>query len=80
MGLAAINTNYAIPARLSPTKDALFHEDQNSPYANLVVIREDEKDAPWVAKLLAAIQSPEVRTAAMHIFAEQALPAWTQTK
>ncbi|MBS0350554.1 MAG: MetQ/NlpA family ABC transporter substrate-binding protein, partial [Proteobacteria bacterium] len=35
--LAIINTNYAVGAGLSPIKDAIFHEDANSPYVNIIV-------------------------------------------
>lgn len=59
--LALINTNYALEAGLVPTKDALFIEGAESPYANLVVAREDNKDAPAIKKLVNALHTPEVR-------------------
>lgn len=74
--LAVINTNYAIPAGLSPTKDAIFHEGGDSPYANIIVIREDESNDPRMKQLVAAIQSDEVLNAAKQIFNDQAIPAW----
>src|SRR5690606_2473058 len=43
VALALINTNYALEAGLVPTKDALFIEGADSPYANLVAAREDNK-------------------------------------
>lgn len=73
---AVINTNYAIPAGLSPTKDAIFLEGKDSPYANLIVIREDERDDPRMKQLVAAFQSETVRQAAQKIFKDQAIPAW----
>ena len=36
---AAINTNYAIEARLDPNKDAFIRETPNSPYTNLIAVR-----------------------------------------
>lgn len=74
--IAIINSNYAIPAGLSPSKDAIFHEDSDSPYANIIVIREDEANDPRIKQLVASIQSDEVLQAAKHIFNEQAIPAW----
>lgn len=74
--LAVINTNYAIPAGISPTKDAIFQEGSDSPYANIVVIREDEKNDPRMQQLVAAIQSDEVMKAAHQIFNDHAIPAW----
>lgn len=59
--LALINTNYAIDAKLNPIKDSLFIEDGKSPYANLLVAREDNKDSAAVKKLAAALTSPEVK-------------------
>lgn len=77
--LAVINTNYAIPAGLSPTKDAIFHEGSDSPYANIIVIRSDRINDPRMKQLVAAIQSEEVLKAAQQIFNNQAIPAWETT-
>lgn len=60
--LALINTNYALEAKLVPTKDALFIEGSDSPYANIVVTREDNRDSEDVKKLVQALHSPEVKT------------------
>ena len=58
---AAINTNFALAAGLQPTKDAIALEDVHSPYANLSAVRAQDKDKPWVKKLVAAYQSDDVR-------------------
>jgi len=58
---SAINTNYAIPAGLHPSKDAIAQEGAKSPYVNLIAVREQDKDKPWVAKLVKAYQSEEIR-------------------
>ncbi len=60
--LALINTNYALKADLNPTKDALFIEDKDSPYTNLLVARPDNKDSEAIQKLAKALTSDEVRT------------------
>lgn len=59
--LAVINTNYAIEAGLNPLKDSLFIEDASSPYANLLVAREDNANSPAMKKLAAMLNSPEVK-------------------
>lgn len=59
--LAVINTNYALEAKLVPTKDALFIEDKNSPYVNVLVVRPEDKDKEALKKLAAALNSPEVK-------------------
>lgn len=60
--LALINTNYALEAKLNPTKDALFIEDKDSPYTNILVARPDNKDSDAIQKLAKALTSDEVRT------------------
>jgi D-methionine transport system substrate-binding protein len=59
--LALINTNYALEAGLVPTKDALFIEGTDSPYANLLVARPDNKDSDAIQKLAAALNSAEAK-------------------
>lgn len=59
---SAINTNYAVQAGLLPTRDAIAIEDAKGPYANLIAVRTADKDKPWVATLVKAFQSPEVRS------------------
>jgi D-methionine transport system substrate-binding protein len=59
--LAAVNTNYAVPAGLDPNKDTLIRESAESPYMNIVAVQASRKAEPWVAKLVAAYRSPEVK-------------------
>ncbi|MDK2785041.1 MAG: D-methionine transport system substrate-binding protein [Bacillota bacterium] len=59
--LAVINTNYALEAKLVPTKDALFIEDKNSPYVNVLVVRPEDEDKEPLKKLAAALNTPEVK-------------------
>ncbi|MNW50589.1 D-methionine-binding lipoprotein MetQ precursor [compost metagenome] len=59
--LALINTNYALEADLNPTKDALFIEDKDSPYTNILVARPDNKDSEAIQKLAKALTSDDVR-------------------
>jgi D-methionine transport system substrate-binding protein len=58
---SAINTNYALSAGLQPGKDAIAQESAKSPYVNLIAVREQDKDKPWVAKLVKAYHSDEIR-------------------
>lgn len=59
--LALINTNYALQAKLDPTKDALLIEGPDSPYVNILVARPDNRDSDAMRKLAAALHSPEVK-------------------
>lgn len=45
IALAVINTTYASQIGLTPAKDGIFVEGKESPYVNLIVAREDNKDA-----------------------------------
>ena len=57
--IALINTNFAMEAGLNPLKDALFLEPKDSPYANVLVIREGDENRPEIQKLVKALQSPD---------------------
>jgi len=59
---AVINTNYAVPAGLIPGKDSIAIESPlNNPYSNFIAVRERDKDAPWVPKLVRAYQNDTIR-------------------
>ena len=58
---SAINTNFAIAAGMSPKKDAITLERADNPYVNIIVVREADKAQPWVAKLVKAYHSDEIR-------------------
>lgn len=73
---AVINTNYAIPAGLRPSLDALFTENKNSPYANLIVVRTNNNKQEKLQLLVKALNSKEVKAKAKEIFGDAAIPAW----
>lgn len=79
MALAVINTNYAIPGGLLPSRDALFIEDKQSPYANLIVIRSQDGGKPWVKELVDSFQSQAVLDKANELFQGQVVAAFTVT-
>lgn len=74
--LAAINTNYAMIAGLLPSRDALLIESTDSPYVNLIVVRQGEENDARVKQLIDAFQSEEVIKEANTLFKNQAIPAW----
>lgn len=79
VALAVLNTNYAIPAGLLPSKDALFIENNQSPYANLIVVRKADSNQPWVKSLVAAFNSSAVKDKANALFQGQIIVAFTPT-
>ena len=61
LAIAVINTNYALEAKLVPAKDALFIEQKDSPYANILTIRKGDENRPEIQKLTKALTSEEVK-------------------
>jgi len=74
--LALINTNYALQAKLDPGKDALLIEDKDSPYANILVAREDNKDSEAIKKLAKALNSEDVKKFIQDKYKGQIFPAF----
>lgn len=59
--LAVINSNYALQAKLNPTKDAIAIESTDSPYANILAVNKENKDSEKIKALSKALTSPEVK-------------------
>lgn len=74
--VAIISTTYIQQIGLSPVHDSVFIEDKNSPYVNIIVTRENNKDAENVKAFIQSYQSPEVAKAAETIFNGGAVPGW----
>jgi D-methionine transport system substrate-binding protein len=76
LAAAAINTNYAITAGLTPAKDAIDVDGTDSAYANVLVVQLKDKDKPWVEKLIAAYHSDAVRAFVDRNCQKAAVPSW----
>lgn len=74
--IAAINTNYALEADLNPTEDALFIEDKDSPYVNILVTRPDNQNDPAIQKLVEALQSPQTEAFINETYKGAVVPAF----
>lgn len=74
--VAIINTNYSAQIGLSPQKNGLFVEDKESPYVNLIVAREDNKDSQQVQDLVKAYHTDEVAAAAEKVYHGDAIKGW----
>lgn len=74
--IAVINANYALGAQLNPVKDALFLDDKNSPYANLIAVRPGDENHPEIQKLVKALQSPEIKKFIEDKYQGSILPAF----
>lgn len=73
---AVINTTFAIPAGLNPSRDALVRESENSPYANLVVIQTNTQKRAQLEQFIEALHSDEVKAKAQQLFGHAAIRAW----
>lgn len=73
---AVINTNYALEADLHPKNDAIAIEGSESPYANLIVVRSADKDAPWVKTLVESYHDDSIRAFINDEFKGALIASW----
>jgi D-methionine transport system substrate-binding protein len=57
---AVINTNIILEAKIDP-KTAIFREGSNSPYANIIVVRQGDENRPEIKTLVKVLNSAEVK-------------------
>lgn len=74
--IACVNTNYALASGLNPLKDAVIVESKESPYANVFVVRDADKDDPTIKKLLSIYQSQETKKFIEDTFKGSIIPAF----
>lgn len=74
--IAVINTNYALTINLVPTKDALFIEGSESPYANILAVRAKDKTNPSLLKLAQALNSQTVKDYLIKTYKGSIVPAF----
>lgn len=74
--VAAVNTNFALEAGLDPLKDAIARESAESPYANVIAVREQDKDRADLLKVVSIYQSPAVKAFIDEKFKGAITAAW----
>ena len=57
---AVINSNYALPAGINPTTDALVMEGPSSAYSNILAVKEGNEETDKTKALVAALSSKQV--------------------
>ncbi len=57
---AVINGNYALEAGFNPAEDAILLEGEESPYANILVVREGDENDERIAVVLKHLRSQKV--------------------
>lgn len=74
--IAAINSNYALGAGLNPVTDALVIEAADSPYVNVLVVKEGNENSEAVQALVQALQSDTIRDYISTTFNGAVVPAF----
>ncbi|MCD0176464.1 MetQ/NlpA family ABC transporter substrate-binding protein [Deinococcus sp. 14RED07] len=73
---AIVNTNYALEVGLNPDRDAIFLEGSSSPYVNVLATTRDRVNNPDLAKLAAALTSPEAKAWLLKKYGGSIIPAF----
>lgn len=74
--VAVINNNFAASNNLTAKRDGIFVENEKSPYVNIIVSREDNKNDEKVKTFVKAYQSDEVEAKAEEAFKGGAVKGW----
>ncbi|MGM0499893.1 MAG: MetQ/NlpA family ABC transporter substrate-binding protein [Bacillota bacterium] len=73
---AVINTNYALEADLNPLEDALIMEGSDSPYVNVITVRNGEENSEKIETLKEIIQSEDVKEFILEEYEGSVVPAF----
>ncbi|WP_020205041.1 MULTISPECIES: MetQ/NlpA family ABC transporter substrate-binding protein [Cupriavidus] len=74
---AAVINTFAYQAGLIATRDGIAVEKkEHNPYVNVIAVRERDKAAPWVAPLVKAYQSEDVRKFILSKYQGSVIPAF----
>lgn len=76
LDLAVINSNFVLQAGLNPLKDAVFIEDANSPYANIVAVRPNEINTPKMKALASVLHSQLIKDYILKTYHSAVIPAF----
>ncbi|TDS12167.1 methionine ABC transporter substrate-binding lipoprotein MetQ [Sphingobacterium paludis] len=74
--VAVINNNFAASNNLTAKRDGIFVENEKSPYVNIIVSREDNKNDEKIKNFTKAYQSNEVEAKAEEVFKGGAVKGW----
>jgi len=74
--IAVINTNFALGIGLNPIQDAIFMEDVDSPFANIVVTRPENANDEAIRILVETLQTDRVREFIIERFENAVVPVF----
>lgn len=69
------NTDWVVLAKMDPQK-AIYHEDKNSPYANVIVVQDARKEDSELKKLVGIYHSQPIKDYINSEFKGAVIPAW----
>lgn len=72
---AITNTDWILQAGLDP-KSAIAQEDKESPYVNIIAVREGDENKEDIQKFVKLYHSPEIRTFIETTYKGAVIPAW----
>lgn len=73
---AVINGNYAIEAGINPAEDALILEGAESPYANIITVRNGDENREDIKLLIQALQTEKVKNFILENYNGGVVPAF----
>ncbi len=73
---AAVNTNFALEAGMKPGRDSIAMESPDSPYANILVVQEKNKNDPRVLQFVKIYQSPATKEFIVKKFDNAVIPSF----
>ena len=74
--LAVINSNYALGADLNPVEDSLAIESSDSPYVNILAVKEGNEQNEAVLALVDALHSDAIRDFINNTYDGAVVPAF----
>lgn len=76
LAVGVLNGNFALQAGFNPTKDALFLESGDSPFANVLVVRKGDEARSDIKALVQALQSQAVKDLIQQKYKGGVIPAF----
>lgn len=76
LDVAAINGSYTDTAGLVPQRDGIYMERPDGPYANILCVREEDAQKPWVQTFVKVYRSPEVKAFVENRYKGGMICAW----
>ena len=76
VAVAVINNNFAASHNLTAKDNGVFVENEKSPYVNIIVSRQENKDDEKVSTFVQSYQSDEVEAVAKEVFKGGAIKGW----